>query len=51
MLKTALPLVAAGLLALGAADARAQAYPWKPERPVTVIVPFIPACSCPGMLQ
>lgn len=51
MLKTALPLVAAGLLALGAADARAQAYPWKPERPVTVIVPWAAGGSTDQMAR
>ena len=50
-MKTVLSLVVAGGFALSGADAVAQAYPWKPERPVTIIVPWAAGGSTDQMAR
>ncbi|MBM3525017.1 MAG: tripartite tricarboxylate transporter substrate binding protein, partial [Alphaproteobacteria bacterium] len=50
-MRTILSLTVASGFVLSGADAFAQAYPWKPERPVTIIVPWAAGGSTDQMAR
>ncbi len=50
-MKLLFSLAATAAITLGAGTAAAQAYPWKPERPVTIIVPWAAGGSTDQMAR